>query len=208
MILERLIVGIGQANCYIIGCKKLKEALVIDPGGDGEEIADIIERLELSVSMIINTHGHVDHIGANGYIKDMAGADLAIHESDAEKLKDPQLNLSAYFSSGQVITGPEASVLLTDGENISCGSLTIEVIHTPGHTEGGICLKVGGLLFTGDTLFAGSVGRTDLPGGSHEELINSINEKILVLEDDLLVYPGHGPSSTLDKEKKGNPYLA
>ncbi len=194
------------SNCYIIGCSETKEVAVIDPGGEGEKIISLLESKGYQVKYIINTHGHLDHIGANKAIKDKFNCDILIHELDGAMLPDPSKNLSS-FMCGQVAS-PPADRLLTEGEIIEIGStLKLEVIHTPGHTPGGICLKAGKLLFTGDTLFGGSIGRSDFPGGSHATLIKSIKEKLLNLPEDTVVYPGHGPESTIGEEKETNPFL-
>ena len=194
------------SNCYIIGCSETKEVAVIDPGGEGEKIISLLESKGYQVKYIINTHGHLDHIGANKAIKDKFNCDILIHELDGAMLPDPSKNLSS-FMGGQVAS-PPADRLLTEGEIIEIGStLKLEVIHTPGHTPGGICLKAGKLLFTGDTLFGGSIGRSDFPGGSHATLIKSIKEKLLNLPEDTVVYPGHGPESTIGEEKETNPFL-
>lgn len=193
-------------NCYILGCEVTKEGIVIDPGFDGPDIINIIAEEGLKIKYIINTHGHADHIGANEEVKNYTGADILIHRDDADFLTDPAKNLSAYM--GQAISGPKADRILEEGEVINFGNkLALQVLHTPGHTPGGICLKGKKFVITGDTLFAGSVGRTDFPGGSMKELLNSIKSKLLILEDEVIIYPGHGPSSTINAEKAGNPFL-
>lgn len=199
--------GSLSTNCYIIGCPETKEAVVVDPGWDSADIINILEEENLHLKYIINTHGHIDHIGANGDLKEYSGAKILIHQADAAFLTDPQKNLSAAFG-GKKITSPEADGFLHEGDVIKVGpSIDLEVLHTPGHTPGGICLKGSNFILTGDTLFAGSIGRTDLPGGSYEELVKSIKEKLFTLEGDYFIYPGHGPSSTLKKERTSNPFV-
>ncbi|BBB92877.1 MAG TPA: MBL fold metallo-hydrolase [Methylomusa anaerophila] len=198
---------VGQigTNCYILCCEDTLEAAVIDPGGDAEEIIAVINREKLNVKYIINTHGHADHIAANSRIKSVTGAAVLIHADDADMLTSAQLNLSLYIGAG--ITCEPADKLLNDGDNIGIGHSKIKVIHTPGHTPGGICLLVEDTLFAGDTLFAESVGRTDFPGGSHSQLIQNIKNKLLTLPDEIKVLPGHGPATTIGRERKMNPFI-
>ncbi|MDK2901309.1 MAG: hydroxyacylglutathione hydrolase [Thermosediminibacterales bacterium] len=208
MILENVVVGIYQTNCYIIACQETGNGAVgavIDPGDQGDLIIQKIKDLGLNIKYIILTHGHLDHIGAVRELKEYTGADILIHEKDAEMLTDCSKNLSVY-SENRVIQ-PKADRFLNDGDKIRVGNLTLTVIHTPGHTPGSISLKTDKYLFTGDTLFSGSIGRTDLPGGSYQQIIKSINEKLMLLSGDLLVLPGHGPETTLNREKVINPFL-
>lgn len=205
LILETLVVGWFAANCYIVGCPATKEAMVIDPGDEPERILEAVDRLGVSVRCLVNTHGHADHIGADREVKDATGAPLYIHRLDAPLLADPSRNLSAW--AGDPLPPVAPGRLLEDGDVIEVGEMSFRVIHTPGHTPGGICLATDGVVFSGDTLFAGSVGRTDFPGGSHAALVRSIKEKLLTLPDDTVVYPGHGASTTIGQEKAHNPFL-
>lgn len=199
----RLIVGFMESNCYIIN--EGEEAIIIDPGGEGELILDKLNELKTKVIYIVNTHGHMDHIGANKIIKDNTGAKILIHKKDAKMLTDGWLNLSAVFYE-ETVSYP-ADRLLEDGDDIEISNLKLKVIHTPGHTKGGICLLGDRFVFTGDTLFASGIGRTDFPGGSYKTLIDSITNHLLVLEETTIIYPGHGDSSTIGREKANNPFL-
>lgn len=205
MIIERIPVGNLEANCYIVGCEETKKAAVIDPGDEGERILERLHKLGLEAVAILLTHGHVDHIGAVEQLKKATGTPVMIHTQDGEMLTNPSRNLSAWM--GAQIKFDPADRLLEEGDRLNIGNLTLEVIHTPGHTPGGLCFKVGQELFTGDTLFAQSVGRSDFPGGNHSTLIEGIKSKLLILDESLKVYPGHGATTTIGQEKRHNPYL-
>lgn len=205
MIFTGFVVGPLSTNCYIIGCEDTMIGAVVDPGSEYKKILSSLKSLKLECKSIIITHGHVDHISALREVCEETEAKVLIHSEDAERL----LNHRKYSSLLPVdsLKSQSADQLLKDGDKIQVGKITLEVIHTPGHTPGGICLKAGDNLITGDTLFAGSVGRSDLPGGSHSTLISSIITKLLVLPDETRVYPGHGSTSTIGAEKKTNPFL-
>lgn len=192
-------------NCYLVYCEKTLEAAVIDPGGDPEEVLAVIAREGLTLKYIINTHGHADHIAGNEKLKKATGALILIHADDAKMLTNARHNLSMYIG-GNIEFDP-ADHLLKDGDTISFGNLDLEVRHTPGHTPGGISLLVGEVLFSGDTLFYESIGRTDFPGGSYSILITCIQEKLLPLPDNTKVLPGHGPATTIGWERKMNPFI-
>ncbi len=202
MIIKTIIAGMMEANCYIVGDETTKEVFVIDPGGDYKKIKKAIDNDNLKPQAIINTHGHGDHIGANSEFD----LPIWIHRLDAGFLQDLLKNLSGAFSF--LLKTKPASRLLEEGDVLKVGKVALEVIHTPGHTPGCICLKGGGVIFTGDTLFCGGIGRTDFAYGSEDDIISSIKEKLLILDDSYIVYPGHGPSSTIGREKSDNPFVA
>lgn len=201
----RIPAGVYAANCYLIYSESTKDGIIVDPGGDAESITNYIERESLNIKDIILTHGHGDHIGGVNELKESLGAKVMIHREDAELLSDGNKNLSATMAMGSVEIVPDK--LLNHGDIIEFGNLKAEVIHTPGHTKGGICLKVGDNIITGDTLFAGSIGRTDLLGGDYDTIIESIKERIMIYPDDIEVFPGHGGSSTIGRERTSNPFL-
>ena len=205
MIIKKLEVGPIMANCFILGCESTKKAVVIDPGDDADRILMELSKSELDVKYLINTHGHFDHVGANKRMKEVTGATLAIHPEDEPMLKELSRSASMFGLSAD--NSPPADMLLNDGDKIRFGEITLTVIHTPGHSKGGICLYTKGHLFSGDTLFAGSIGRTDLSGGDYDTLISSIKEKLLAFDTDTIVYTGHGPETTIGNEKRMNPFL-
>ena len=205
MIIKKLEVGPIMANCFILGCESTKEAVVIDPGDDADRILMELAKAGLKVKYLINTHGHFDHVGANKRMKEVTGAELAIHPDDEPMLNE--LSRSAMMFGLSAENSPPPDIRLNHGDEIRFGKITLKVIHTPGHSRGGICLYTQGHLFAGDTLFAGSIGRTDLNGGDYDTLISSIKEKLLVLEPDTVVYTGHGPETTIANEKRMNPFL-
>ena len=198
-------VGSLGTNCYIIYSEETRHAAIIDPGGSVDEIIDVIRREKLMVDSIINTHGHADHVLANLKLKEAVGAPILIHKDDADMLVSSQKNLSAWIGGG-TSCGP-ADKLLKDGDIIAFGDFELKVIHTPGHTPGGISLQAGSVLFSGDTLFAESIGRTDFPGGSYQQLISSIKDKLMPMDDSVRVLPGHGPETTIGWERKMNPFI-
>jgi hydroxyacylglutathione hydrolase len=205
MLIERLVVGMLQSNCYLVACEDTKEAIVIDPGGDAPLILNRVRELGLTIKYIVNTHGHIDHIAANRPVKEGTGAQLAVHQDDAEWLVTDQ---GAYARMlGVSSPGPAADVLLEEGDEIAFGNERLQVIHTPGHSLGGISLVGDGVVFCGDTLFSMGVGRVDLPGGSWETLMNTIKTRLFTMPDDTVAYTGHGPETTIGREKQFNPWF-
>jgi hydroxyacylglutathione hydrolase len=206
MIVERLVVGMLQCNCYIVGCEDTKVGIIIDPGGDAPAILDRAEQLGLSIEHIVNTHGHIDHIAANGPVKEATEAMIAIHRDDAQWLVSDQGGFARML--GVLSPGPPADVMLDEGDEINFGNESLRVIHTPGHSLGGITLVRDGMVFCGDTLFAMGVGRVDLPGGDWATLMNSIKTRLFTLPEETIVYSGHGPPTTIGREKRFNPWFS
>ena len=202
--IRQLVTGPLQVNTYILGDTASREAMVVDPGGNTGGILQILEQQQWQLKVIILTHGHGDHLGAVLDLRKKTGVPVMVHEADAAMTADPHRNFTAVMGEGVQI---EPDGLLQDGDEILLGDQIVEIIHTPGHSQGGICLKADKLLLTGDTLFMQSIGRTDLEGGNHRQLIQSIKDRLMVLEDDVQVYPGHGPSTTIGMERKSNPHL-
>jgi glyoxylase-like metal-dependent hydrolase (beta-lactamase superfamily II) len=200
-ILHQLSVGALETNCYIFGSSRTRQVAIIDPGADHEIIKALLEKESLQALFIINTHGHADHTGADFFFD----LPVYIHKDDAGFLKDPAKSLSLYYPGFQ--PPQEPGRLLSDGDIIDIADIKLKVVHTPGHTPGGISLYADGILFSGDSLFCNSVGRTDLPYGDHDKLISSINNKLMVLDEGSLVLPGHGQSTTIAAEKANNPWL-
>ena len=204
MIVDKLELGPFATNCYIVGSESNREGMIVDPADKAKEILKKVEDLQLDIKLIALTHGHVDHIGALKKIKEATGAEVAIHGDDAKSLRNQLMRMLFGFFYP---TPPPPDRVLKDGDSIEVGDLHFSVLHTPGHTPGGICLLGEGVVFSGDTLFNHSVGRTDLPGGSYNKLMNSIQTRLMTLPDETIVYPGHGPETTIGAERKGNPYL-
>ena len=202
MLVETLVVSMFATNCYLVSCRETGEALVVDPGAEGKKILTEIRKRSLKIVGIVNTHGHIDHTGANGRLRDALRVPLLFPEKDLDIYRNPGFGLGIIFGKAA-----EPDRLLKEGNKIVFGKLKLTVVETPGHTRGSISLYGEGAIFTGDALFALSIGRTDLAGGSYPILLQSIKEKLLVLPPRTVVYPGHGPSTTIDTEARSNPFL-
>jgi hydroxyacylglutathione hydrolase len=207
MIHEILPVGPLQCNCSVIGDETTREAMVIDPGDDIEDVLALIKKHNLKVKQIVITHAHIDHVGGAMKLRAATGAPILLNQNDSALLK--MLDMQAAWIGMKNPGHVEIDHSIGQADTIRAGALTADVIHTPGHTEGSICLyfSAENKLIAGDTLFAGSIGRTDLPGGSMEKIIQSLHEKVMALPDDTLVVPGHGPLTTIGEERENNPFL-
>ena len=207
MIHEILPVGPLQCNCSVIGDETTHEAMVIDPGAEIQNILALVRKHNLQVKQIVITHAHIDHVGGAMKLRAATGAPILLNQNDYELLKmlDVQAAWIGVAPPGKV----DIDQSIGQADTIKAGSLTANVLSTPGHTEGSVCLYFPSqkMLIAGDTLFAGSIGRTDLPGGSFEKIINSLHEKLLTLPDDTVVTPGHGPQTTIGRERETNPFV-
>jgi glyoxylase-like metal-dependent hydrolase (beta-lactamase superfamily II) len=210
MEIEQMKVGFMDVFCYIVACPNTNESLVIDPAGDEERIVSRIKERDLNLLYIVNTHGHPDHSCGNAKMKELTGAKIIMHGLDDQMFNSPQGQEMA--KQWGFTPSPPADITVDDGDKIEAGDVSLEVIHTPGHSPGGICLLGDGNLFTGDTLFVGGIGRTDLPGASYGAFMKSIKDRLLILPGNTIVWPGHdygaSPSSTIEAEKTGNPWLS
>ena len=202
---EILIVGSLETNCYLVYCQDSLECAIVDPGADADRIFLMISRKNLKPELILNTHGHIDHIGANKDVKEKFNIPLYLHSADSPMLENVQQSEMAIFLGA--MDSPPPDNLLNDGDKIKIGKSFLQVIHTPGHSPGSVSFLGDGFLISGDTLFFGGVGRTDLPGGSWKDMESSIKNKILTMPDEMVVLPGHGPSTTVGQEKRANPFI-
>jgi hydroxyacylglutathione hydrolase len=200
--IETITVSMFATNCYLVSCALTQEAIIIDPGADAKRIVARIEEAQLKIRAIVNTHGHVDHIGANGRLKEVYQVPILLSEKDLAVYQNPGFGLGLVLKKQ-----PVPDRFIQEGEIIEFGEQALHVIDTPGHTEGGVSLVCSGLVFCGDTLFAGSVGRTDLAGGSHQTLLKSITEKLMTLPPETTVYCGHGPATSIGVEAQVNPFI-
>ena len=207
MLLSTVVVTEFMTNCFIVGDDATKEAIVIDPGGEAGRIVQEIKNLGVEVKAVVNTHAHVDHIGALKEIKNTFNAEIMLHNLELPILQTAS-RMGRLFGVS-IEEPPEPDRFLAEGDQVTCGDITLTVIETPGHSPGGISLVTsdGRYCFAGDTLFAGSIGRTDLPGGDYHTLIQSIKTRLIPLGDDVKVLPGHGPATTMGNERRYNPFL-
>ncbi len=208
MRIEQLTVGMMGVCCYIVSCEETNRAAIIDPGGDEERILSTCRQNGLQVEYLIATHGHPDHVCGNGPLKEATGAAIVMHRADAEFFG--RADIQGFFSQLGLPESPPPDILVEDKDTITFGNESLTVIHTPGHSPGGICLYNAPDCFTGDTLFVGGVGRTDFPGGSTDELSRSIRTRLLTLPPETVVWPGHGyggARSTIGEEARSNPFL-
>jgi hydroxyacylglutathione hydrolase len=200
-------VGLFQENCYLYACPQTREAVIIDPGDEPEQIVKTIQELKLTPKYILNTHGHIDHISAIDAVSEVYPVPLAIHPADVYMYTD--WRMASLFGRTAPLVKRKPDMLLKEGDRITIGTLTLEVLHTPGHSPGGVCfVNRPFCVFSGDTLFYRSIGRTDLEGGNFQQLIRSIREKLYTLDDDLVVFPGHGQPTTILEEKHENPFVS
>jgi len=207
MILERLTVGPFAVNCYIIGDESTKEGMIVDAGDEPERILRTVEKLGLTIPLMVNTHCHTDHVGALASVQRATKAKFALHEAELPILKHA-VSTSMMLTGMPIEEPPQPEILLKDGDEVTVGGLTFSVIHTPGHTPGGICLLQDNVCLTGDTLFNMGIGRFDFPGGDYDTLMRSITTRLLTLPEDTAIYPGHGPESTIGQEKIWNPFFS
>ncbi len=205
--IKTVVVGPFQVNCYLVMNTRTKTGVIVDPGAEAERIAQAIERLEMTPQAVLLTHGHGDHIAAVTELVERFGLQLYVGRDDADLLTDPHANVSALL--GMPVTTSEPDHLVDDEQLITVAGIEFLVLAVPGHTPGGVSylLQREGKLLCGDSVFHGSIGRTDLPGGSHEQLVRSIHEKIMRLPDEVVLYPGHGPQTTVGAERISNPFL-
>jgi len=209
MIVKQMTVGMIGVCCYIVACEETRQGLIIDPGGNEEDILAFCKGEGLAVQYIVGTHGHPDHICGNAKIQAATGARIVLHAEEAAFIARPEIR--QFFAALGLPASPPADLLVKDGDLLQVGTVTLAVMHTPGHTPGGICLYSAPHLFAGDTLFAGGVGRTDFPGGNSWQLQTSMKDRLLTLPDETIVWPGHaygGERSTIGTERQSNPFLA
>lgn len=200
-----MVVGALETNCFLVYCEETQECAIVDPGAEGDKIFALISEKAFKPVVILNTHGHIDHIGANRDMKERFNIPLRIHSLDSPMLGETQQSELSFFL--QASTSPPADSFFEEGDKIEIGKFSLDVIHTPGHSPGSVSFVGDGFLLSGDTLFCQGVGRTDLPGGNWEEMVSSVKNKIFTLPEEMVVLPGHGPSTSIGREKNTNPFI-
>lgn len=207
MVLKSLVVGAFATNCYVVGSSSTGKGMIIDPGANARAILTAVQEAGLSISLIVITHAHIDHVGALRAVHEKTGARFALHEAEKSLMLAAPMRMLTSLGLTPLKSPHKPDRLLKDGDGIDVGDLHFEVLYTPGHSSGGVCLLGHGVVFSGDTLFNCGIGRTDPPGGNYDRLMKSIREKLMVLPDETVVYPGHGPPTTIGAERRGNPFL-
>jgi hydroxyacylglutathione hydrolase len=206
LMVRNVVVGLFRENCYIVGSRRTGEAICVDPGDEPDEILALARDMGVRITRIICTHAHLDHIMAVGAVKEATGASFLLHGDDLALAHQLPAFARAWLNR-DVPPPPEPDYLVRHGDDLEIAGVSLAAIHTPGHTRGSICVYGGGMLFSGDTLFRGSIGRTDLPGGDQEQLLRSIRERLLPLPDETVVLPGHLQETTIGAERSGNPWV-
>jgi hydroxyacylglutathione hydrolase len=201
-----IVVGVFQENCWVIGSRRTGEGIVVDPGDEADRILDLAKDMGVNVKLIINTHAHLDHILAVPAVQRATGARFLLHPGDNEIARGASVS-AAQWLRREVEPVPDADLPLADGDAVEVDGLALRVIHTPGHTPGSVCFYTDGMLFSGDTLFRGSIGRTDLPGGDYSQIMSSIISRLLTLPDETIVLPGHMMETRIEHERKTNPFV-
>jgi hydroxyacylglutathione hydrolase len=205
VLVEQLVVGELSTNCYLVICEETRRAAVIDPGGEASRVLDAVDRAGVTVEYVITTHAHLDHILACSEVSAATGAQIVIHSDEVPLLESDPTGMADWY--GIALPVCEPSLTVREGDEIAVGNITFRVLHTPGHTPGHLCLATDGVVFVGDVLFFQGIGRTDLPGGSYPKLMETIRDCLLTLDDSTVVYPGHGPATTIGDERRLNPWL-
>lgn len=202
----RFEVGPLSCNCYIVGDPQTREAIVVDPGGDAAILAEALQKRDLRVTAIVATHAHFDHLVAAESLRELTGAPFYMHDAD-KPLLDWYEDSARMFLGVEIGPPPSIDTAADEGDRLTAGAVGLDVVHTPGHSPGSISLVAPGVVFSGDALFAGSIGRSDLPGGDARTLVGAVKDKLLTLDDDVAVHPGHGPSTTVGEERRSNPFV-
>jgi glyoxylase-like metal-dependent hydrolase (beta-lactamase superfamily II) len=206
LMVRGIVVGAFQENCWVIGNRRSREAICVDPGDEPGEILAMAREMGVSIKYIANSHGHIDHVLGVAGIREATGARFLLHPADAEMVRNTSESAKRWMGA-EIPNPPPPDAPLADGDEIDIDGVKLHVLHTPGHTPGSVCFYANGVVFAGDTLFAGSIGRTDLPGGDYDQEMGSIVERLLALPDDTIVLPGHMDQTTIGQERQRNPYV-